>query len=220
LLKELNMKRHPESGFSLVELAISMSIVLVVSALATPSVITSLAAIKMTSTAQALVSLLQDARMKAARDNKTYAVSCVQFDNTNPTAIDNCKILFIDVNGDGNYDPSGSMANMELDIQVASAVKLTTTAPSVALGSSQLTFNPNPTAASVTPVGMARFSPRGMACQLESGKCVNITTGGSQTGFLYYLTSRDVLGNIHYAAVSVSPSGRIKVWKYNGTTWN
>jgi hypothetical protein len=109
---------------------------------------------------------------------------------------------------------------MELGIQVSSAVKFTTTAPSVVLDSSQLSFSPNPTAASVTAVGMARFNPRGMSCQLETGRCVNITSGGSQTGFLYYLTSRDVLGNTHYAAVSVSPSGRIRTWKFNGTTWN
>jgi Tfp pilus assembly protein FimT len=223
LLKDLNMKRHPESGFSLVELGISLSIVLVVSALATPSVISSVAAVKMTSTAQNFASLLQDARMKAARDNKSYAVSCVQNDySTIPGAIDGCAIVFIDVNGSGTYDATlaGNMAKMEMDIQVASAVKFTTTDPSVVLGTTQLSFDPNPTAAAVTPTGMARFTPRGMACQLSGGRCLNITVGGSQTGFLYYLTSRDVLGNTHYAAVSVSPSGRIKVWKFNGTTWS
>jgi prepilin-type N-terminal cleavage/methylation domain-containing protein len=221
LLKELNMKRHPESGFSLVELAISMSIVLVVSALATPSVITSVAAIKMTSTAQNLASLLQDARMKAARDNKTYAVSCVQYDlTTNPTTIDNCKVIFIDVNGNGDYDTSGSMSKMEIDMQVSSAVKFTTTAPSPALDNTTLGFSPNPTAASVSSVGMAFFNPRGLACKFEGPLCKNISSGGSQTGFLYYLISRDVLGNQHYGAVSVSPAGRIKVWKFNGTTWN
>ena len=201
------------------ELAISMSIVLVVSALATPSVITSLAAIKMTSTAQNLASLLQDARMKAARDNKTYAVSCVQFDNTNPATVDNCKVVFIDVNGDGNLDASGNSGKMEIDMQVSSAVKFTTTAPSPTVDS-VLGFSPNPTAASVSSVGMALFNPRGMACKFEGTQCKNISSGGTQTGFLYYLTSRDVLGNQHYAAVSVSPAGRIKTWKFNGTTWN
>ena len=223
LLKDLKMKRHPESGFSLVELLISLSVIMVVSALATPSVITSLASVKMISTAQSFASLLQDARMKAARDNKSYAVSCVQNDYTTvPAAIDGCSIIFIDVNGSGTYDSTlaGSTGRMEMDIQVASAVKFTTTDPSVALGTPQLSFDPNPTAAAVTPTGMARFNPRGMACQIETGKCVNITTGGAQTGFLYYMTSRDVLGNTHYAAVSASPSGRIKVWKFNGTTWN
>lgn len=214
------MKRHPESGFSLVELAISMSIVLVVSALATPSVITSLAAIKMTSAAQNFAALLQDARMKSARDNKTYAVSCVQYDlTTNPTTIDNCKVIFIDVDGSGTYNTSGSMSKMEIDMQVSSSVKFTTTAPSPALTNTQLSFDPNPTAASVSSVGMALFNPRGMACQIEGGQCKNIVASG-QTGYLYYLTSRDVLGNQHYGAVSVSPSGRIKTWKFNGTAWN
>lgn len=204
----------------MIEIAIVLSIVLVVSALATPSIISSVAAVKMTSTAQAFASLLQDARMKAARDNKTYAVSCVQNDlTTNPAAIDGCSIVFIDTNGDGKLESSGSLTKMELDIQVTGAVKFTTTPPSTTVDSA-LSYSPNPTAASVTPVGMAYFNPRGLACQFESGKCVNITSANKQTGFLYYMTSRDVLGNAHYAAVSVSPSGRIKVWKFNGTVWS
>lgn len=213
------MKRHRESGFSLMEVVIVLSIVLVVSALATPSIISSVAAVKMTSTAQAFASLLQDARMKAARDNKTYGVSCVQTDNTNPAAIDGCKILFIDTDGSGTLNMSGNLSKMELDIQVASAVKFTTTPPGTTVDSS-LSYSPNPTAASVTPVGMAYFNPRGLACQFESGKCVNITSANKPTGFLYYMTSRDVLGNTHYVAVSVSPSGRIKVWKFDGTVWS
>jgi prepilin-type N-terminal cleavage/methylation domain-containing protein len=218
------MKRHRESGFSLVEMAISLSIVLVISAVAAPSIISSMAAIKMTSTAQTFASLLQDARMKSARDNKSYAVSCVQSDRTtSPATIDGCSIIFIDVDGNGVFDNSGNVSRMELDVQVAGGVKFTTTPPATTLDpTTQLNFNPNPTAASVTPAGMARFNARGLACQINSGKCVNITTTGlpAPTGFLYYLTSRDVLGKPHYAAVSASPSGRIKVWKYNGTTWN
>jgi len=213
------MKRHRESGFSLMEVVIVLSIVLVVSALATPSIISSVAAVKMTSTAQSFASLLQDARMKAARDNQTYAVSCVQNDNTNPTSIDGCKILFIDTDGSHTLNTSGNLSKMELDVQVASAVKFTTTPPSTTVDS-VLSFTPNPTAASVTPATMAYFNPRGLACQFEAGRCVNIASGNKPTGFLYYLTSRDVLGKPHYAAVSVSPSGRIKVWKFNGTIWS
>ena len=201
------------------EVVIVLSIVLVVSALATPSIISSVAAVKMTSTAQAFASLLQDARMKAARDNQTYAVSCVQTDNSNPAAIDGCQILFIDVDGSHTLNTSGNLSKMELDIQVSGAVKFTTTPPSTTVDSA-LSYSPNPTAASVTPVGMAYFNARGLACQFESGRCVNITSANKQTGFLYYMTSRDVLGNTHYAAVSVSPSGRIKVWKFNGTVWS
>src|SRR2546430_16910232 len=106
------MRRRQEAGFSMLEVAIVLSIVLIVSALATPSLISTMAAIKMNSTAQSFASLLQDARMRAARDNKNYAISCVQYDNTIPTGVDNCNIIFLDINGDGDLDSSGGSNRM------------------------------------------------------------------------------------------------------------
>src|SRR5437762_10516438 len=119
------MRRRQEACFSMLEVAIVLSIVLIVSALATPSLISTMAAIKMNSTAQSFASLLQDARMRAARDNKNYAISCVQVDKSPASAIDQCGIMFVDIDGDGNLDTGGGFNQMELDIQVAGAVKFT-----------------------------------------------------------------------------------------------
>ena len=57
------------------------------------------------------------------------------------------------------------------------------------------------------------FNSRGLPCEYVSGVCTN-------KGFVYYFKDTRPLGASRWAAVSISPAGRIKRWFWTGTNWN
>jgi hypothetical protein len=80
-------------------------------------------------------------------------------------------------------------------------------APST-LSDAKLGFNlsPSPT------VTDASFNSRGLPC---AGSCNSISGG-----FVYYFSDSRPWGKPGWAAISITPAGRIKVWTWSGTAWN
>jgi len=56
------------------------------------------------------------------------------------------------------------------------------------------------------------FNSRGLPCTYSSGTCTN-------RGFLYYFKDTSRQGSKGWAALSVSPAGKIKKWFWSGTSW-
>ena len=56
------------------------------------------------------------------------------------------------------------------------------------------------------------FNSRGLPCVYASGTCPN-------HGFLYYFKDTSQKGSQGWAALSISPAGRIKKWFWNGAAW-
>jgi hypothetical protein len=63
--------------------------------------------------------------------------------------------------------------------------------------------------------GLPGFDGRGLPCNPVSGTC----TFNQGTGFYYYLRQDRIFSSTSWAAVSVSPAGRVKVWMWNGSAW-
>jgi hypothetical protein len=76
--------------------------------------------------------------------------------------------------------------------------------PSTLLDSTVLGFTPLTT--DIT------FNTRGLPCSYSSGICTN-------SGFLYYFKDTSQTGTRGWAAISISPAGRIKRWAWSGAAW-
>lgn len=60
--------------------------------------------------------------------------------------------------------------------------------------------------------GEPSFNTRGLPCLYDSGTCTN-------NGFLYYFKDTSRPGGKGWAALSISPAGRIKKWFWNTSEW-
>jgi prepilin-type N-terminal cleavage/methylation domain-containing protein len=214
-------RRHAESqtGFSLVELLVVIAIILVVSAVAIPNIRVAMAQLKLRSTATDLSGIVQQARLRSVRDNRIYEIVIGPSPWT-PTR----QAAWVDLNGNGVLDGG------EPAIELADGVAFQ---PACAPCITQRVIDPNMGAAQtffLEPPGnpFPAFNQRGLPCEPVAGSKVggfwqacSRVNGGLQVGYVVYLQSNSPLlsGTTDWAAVTVTPAGRIKAWTYSGT-WN
>ena len=60
--------------------------------------------------------------------------------------------------------------------------------------------------------GVPSFNTTGLPCVYNSGACTN-------HGFAYYFHDSRPQGQVGWAALSISPAGRLKKWYWNGSSW-
>ncbi len=180
-----------QRGFTMLELLMAMSMMLVVTTLAVPALLGNIKDAQLRSTAVGLAGILQRARMKAAANNTAYVVRTAAWNGAT--------VVYIDVNNNSALDASEESSLLQLPRNIV----FDSAGPAISLG-----FG---TAVEVLP----GFDGRGLPCNPVSGGC----SFNSGTGFYYYLRQDRVFSSTSWAAVSVSPAGRIKVWTWNGSAW-
>ena len=217
----------PHDGFSLIELLVVVCIVLILAALGMPRMLQAINTLRVRGSAENFAVLLQKARMQAARDNKFY------------TVIPNGGLgLVNDACVDLNWNQT--CTNQDYRVQLSNGVTFTTAAPDTSVitcgplttacpgGYNGLNFNPEPQA-TVLP----SFNARGLPCVNNSGAatepvwptnlCVNSDPNppfnGAPVGFVYTMMLTSSVGT-KYAAVVVTPAGRILVYAYQGQDGN
>jgi prepilin-type N-terminal cleavage/methylation domain-containing protein len=184
-----------ESGFSLVELVIVVAISLIVTAMAAPSVRQVLDNYRLNASGHDVASVLQQARMAAVQANQPYYV---QFNVGAPPNT----VVAIPAN---RFNPP----------TVAPGDPTAVTAGNVAFQA----VPPGNTAtldAFVGPApqvgGVIGFSARGIPC--VQGASPWVCTAG--VGFEWFMQSSST-GS--WEAITVTPAGRIKSWRFAGQTW-
>ena len=60
--------------------------------------------------------------------------------------------------------------------------------------------------------GDPSFNPTGLPCVYSSGVCSN-------SGFVSYFHDARPHGQMGWAALTISPAGRLKKWFWNGSSW-
>jgi prepilin-type N-terminal cleavage/methylation domain-containing protein len=184
-----------QRGFSIIELLVVIFILLVVAAMAVPAALQAVRGLQLRSSAGALAGLMQQTRIFAAKNN-ALAGYAIRFTTSN-----GARIAFIDINGDGVYQPS------ERAVQFSGNVAVTTATPPAAYvpqGEGGTAY------ANTTILG---FSPRGLPCPYVAGTPATCNTPAANY-FAFYLT--DGQG---WAAVAVAKGGRTKVAIWNGGSW-
>lgn len=210
-------------------------IILLVLGMAAPKMLMIINNQKLQSSAQAYAGLLQEARARAVQDNNPYEIL---IDTSGGTPI-----AYVDLNDNGTFDPTTEPA-----VLLASPIIVTDTGAPISTGSPKATNGFD----TVTPIniiplhtststmlafdGTARpgiaFNQRGVPCQryAAAGNCVNAIPQPQtppqppQVAWVTYF--KYPLGNTEaWAAISVTPAGRIKTWSYQSDgsgsgTWN
>ncbi len=180
-----------QRGFTMLEVLMATSMMLVVTTLAVPAVLGSIKDAQLRSTAVGLTGILQRARMKAAATNTAYPVRTA--------TLNGATMVYIDVNNNNSLDASEQNTLLALP----RGIVFDNAGPAISLG-----FG---TAIN----GLPGFDGRGLPCNSGAGAC----TFNQGTGFYYYLRQDRVFSTTSWAAVSVSPAGRMKVWMWNGSVW-
>jgi prepilin-type N-terminal cleavage/methylation domain-containing protein len=186
---------RPARGFSLVELVIVCAIILAVAAIAIPQATTALQVFKLRGTASSLSGVVQKCRMQAVARNGFYSVAAV---NSGAT-------LFVDADASGTINQAEENSTV---LQLPARLVIDTTGghPSDSTLTGGLTAID-----SVLP----RFNPRGLPCFGAPGACaVN-----SARIYITYLRQDRALGLTGWAAVTVTPAGRVRVFTWDGSNW-
>jgi type II secretory pathway pseudopilin PulG len=184
-------------GFSMVELAVSLAVLLILTAIAIPSLMRSFRTYQLNDAAARLADMLKFTRFEAVRQNKQ--VSFLMQQPSPPTWI-----IGVDSNGNATIDLSEKQEVIAgFATLLANGVAPSPTAISAALGGAALnTLSGNP--------GSVTFDARGA-----------IRVGGTVSAsiFVFYLGSA-ANPEFGYRAVILLPSGSTQIWTApSGGAW-
>ena len=205
-------------GMSLVELLVVAAITLTSAAVLLPSVMTSVYNMRLRAAANDVAGLLQQAHFRAIRDNTYYPVCYAPSSSTTG----NTRLFYVDVSAAHNCTTNAWSSSSFLD-----ARNNRVTYPTVQLSGNvarQVSGTPDTTtmALNFTPVSMATvtdpaayFSSRGTPCAVSGSVCSTSNTSSYQV----FLTDTRASGSNGWAAITVYPTGKTKVWMWTGSRW-
>lgn len=198
------------AGFSLIELIVVIAIILVVSAMAVPQVLTQLDTYSLRSTTSAVVGAMQSARMLAVKDNRYYTVRGI---NVAANLTGNTPGVFVDSVGTGAANGSGNNLydNGEAAAAIPASVTFDTAGAHPPFNNALAGANFNPILLNVPP----SFNSRGLPCVPLGANCVG---GGGAAQYAFFLRQTGSSG-VHWSAITVTASGRMRTWTWTGTTW-
>jgi len=189
-------------GFSLLELALVVTIVFILVALAVPSMITQVNAVRIHYSATDLSGLLQRMRIEAVRKNSFYSVQGV----AGPPEMEQV------------VNSAGAVVNTIPPAQMGQSVNVFygtgSGAPGEAAFVTGLGF---PSGVAAAGGGSPSFDARGLPCIANGGNTCPRVFG---QGYVFFLSGTSAgNGAQGWAAVVVTPSGRVEVWSYTGSAW-
>lgn len=206
------------AGFSLLELMVVVTILIIVAAISVPSLMGAYHRYKLRSAGTDVSGLLQMARMRAVQDDRYYSVW--------PSLANGLSQQFIDIYPQGTNGGSGN-ANGTMDprdpvITISTEVvqQPVGAAPSTAnLSAQMLGSNPNGLTPKDgdDPTTRVTFGPQGLPCQWTAvnGGSVCNSQGGPIAYWVFFQSSVTQ----DWEAVTVTPAGRIQKWYYDGAAW-
>lgn len=184
------------SGFSLLELLIVVAILTVVTVVAVPNVTLALSHARLRASMTSFSGVLQNTRIVAVKQNATMSTHVA----VKPYGL----IAYVKAASD-----TSDLSSWDAQVQLQAPVSRVTTpsgpgAPSI-LDAAALGF-------AAPETSDPSFNSRGMPCTYSGGNCVS-------HGFLYYFKETRPRNEYGWAAVSISPAGRVKKWYWNGSAW-
>jgi Tfp pilus assembly protein FimT len=199
-MPRVRMISREQNGFSTTELLIVVAIGMIVTATALPSMTSAIANAKMRASMTSVSGLLQNTRMMAVQQNATKTAR-----NFNRTTTPYSLVYYVKTASDGSsIQTSDSQIEMEApitpyDAPTGAGAPAAVTNAALGMSTAPLTSDPS-------------FNSRGLPCTYSGGTCT------PNVGFIKYFKDNRI-SNGGWAAISISPAGRIKRWFWNGTSW-
>ena len=188
-------RKRNSAGFSLMEISLVVAIGLIVTTVALPNFITVLATARLHGNITSLSGVLQNCRMTAVKQNMIMT--------TRFTVVSNGIVAYVKPASDSSgISPRDPQVGLEDPINQLTAPSGPDAPP--AISTAIFGFTPQ--------TGNPSFNTRGLPCAYSGGSCSN-------QGFVYYFKDTRQGGSSGWAAVSISPAGRIKKWFWNGSVW-
>jgi type II secretory pathway pseudopilin PulG len=186
-------KADRRGGFTLIEVTLVTGIILIITAVAIPNMITVISNARLRAGLTSMSGLLQNTRMLAVKQNK--AMSSHFYEESSEAIVAYVKPAY-DTSDLKTSDPQ---VKWEAPIHKMDDDPTGPGAPP-AITTTVLGFTPETEPPS--------FNTGGLPCQYSSGVCTN-------KGFVMYFkdTGRD--DDEGWAAISITPAGRIKKWYWN-----
>jgi len=195
--KELH---NHQAGFSMLELTGVAAISMIVTMTAVPNMVNAIGNIRLRSSMTSLAGVLQNCRALAVRNNQKMSTHFVATNYTSTSGV----LAYVKKASDTS-STIASDSQVQLEEPVTQATTLSGPgAPTIALDNSFLGFSPQ--------TGDPSFNTTGLPCAYSGGNC-------TATGFVYYFHDQRPAPKTGWAALSISPAGRLKKWYWNGATW-
>ena len=186
------------AGFSMLELMIVLAMVMTATTIAVPTMITVMANAQLRQGMGNLSSLFQNARMRAAQQN---SITRIRFQLTN-----NKWVAYVD-NGISPSELTSTTPQLWLPAKFSKVGPPSGTPAALDAATCGSTLAPNTT-------DDTYFNQLGIPCHYSSGAC------SSSQAFAYYFTYQGSANmSTTWAAMCVSPAGRVKAWYWDGSAW-
>lgn len=194
--------RRAQAGFSLLELSVVVLIGLTITAVGVPKMNNAIANMKLRSSMTTASGFLQNTRMLAIKQNATMTALHTSLSTPPYSLVYYAKKA---------SDPDTTLQRTDFQVEMEAPISpydsptgagapsaITNAALGLPTGAVSLTTDPN-------------FNPRGLPC---TG-----TNCSSYTSYIKYFKDNRISGPGAWAAISISPAGRIKRWFWNGSAW-
>jgi Tfp pilus assembly protein FimT len=179
----------------LLEVLIVAAIGTIITVTAVPNMITGIANMRLRSSMTSLAGVIQNCRMMSVKQNQAMTSHF----SPQPEGV----IVYVKAATDtSSYTANDSQVELQapvLQVSAPSGPNAPSAITSTVLGFTPLSGDPS-------------FNSTGLPCSYASGVCPN-------NGFIYYFHDLRPQGKTGWAALSISPAGRLKKWFWNGTIW-
>lgn len=192
-----SLTQKNDRGFSLLELVLSVSIIMILAAITVPRALRTISDIKMRYVAQNLSGLLQSARMQAVRKNAFYSIKTTTLPSGDHAYYANIKGGSSYIDGDP-VQPLGDEVTVHIGTGSGAPNEGTITC------GTGCTFN----AGSDYP----SFNARGLPCIVNGNSCPQ----NPGEGYVLFVSKPSYTGDTNWASVVVTASGHIQVWTCDG----
>ena len=205
------------SGLTLLELLVALTVILIIASIAIPNLNTAMHSSRLKGAASDFSSLVQVARIRAVDDDHYYSLYVIPANNNN-----SAQRGFVDIypqaatgasGTNGATTTNGAINPQDPMIQVSAEVtpQRQGAAPNTAALQALILPANSPVVpldgnAAGTPI---TFGPRGLPCLPVGGVCDSL--GGPQAYWFFFQNT----ASRNWAAVTVTPAGRIQRWIYS-----
>jgi Tfp pilus assembly protein FimT len=191
------------------ELAVVVLIILIVGAIAIPNAIRAWYNMELRATSSEVASLMQQARILAAKNNAYYTV-CYQVNQ-------GLQQVYLTQVTLSSTTTCAYSASSSVSIDLARFITAATAAPT---GTNPSPYTLSTDTTSGTPCDNTctlAFSPRGLPCKFDTSTSPATCSTPASSYFVYYFNAISANG---YGAVLVTKAGRSRAFTWNGSSWN